>query len=77
VPIDLDTMFIYSFGISIPGATTGFAGFLDAGGEAVATIQNPAPFYTGTVLYACGFVIDPFAELGVQTVTNAVSVLLH
>ncbi|MBL8896900.1 MAG: hypothetical protein JNM84_04705 [Planctomycetes bacterium] len=77
VPIDLDTTFVYTFGVSIPGVTANFAGFLDAQGEAVATLQNPAPLYIGTVVYACGFVIDPLAELGVQTITNAVAVRLH
>ena len=55
----------------VPGVTTGYAGSLDAQGEAVASVTSPSPVLTGLPVWTGFFTIDPNAFLSVKTISNS------
>jgi hypothetical protein len=70
--LSFDVLFFLTVNNLLPGTFSSFAGFLDARGEAVATVAIPAslPPHLGVPIYVSGVVIDPLAPGGASTVGN-------
>lgn len=77
VPLDPDALFLTTFGTSIPTLSTGFFGVLDAGGEAVGSLQNPLAALAGATIWVGGFTLTPTAPFNVATISNSFPVELH
>jgi hypothetical protein len=77
VPIDLDALFTFTLAVNVPTFTTGFAGNLDAQGQAIATVQNPRAEFIGIALWACAFTVDFTAPFALETISNAVPLELQ
>lgn len=73
IPLNPDVLFLNSIG-GIPGVATGFAGLLDANGEAGGAITMPFPQLVGLHLFAGFLTIDLNAPFGVQTISNALEI---
>jgi hypothetical protein len=77
VPIDLDALFAFTFGVNVPGFTAGFAGNLDGQGQTIAAVLNPRPIFAGIELWACAFTVDFTAPFAIKTISNDVPLELH
>lgn len=77
VPIDPDGLFLSTFAAGLPPFTTGFFGLLDAQGEGMGTLVNPAPVFVGLPLYAGGFTFDFASPYSIRTISNAVAIQLQ
>jgi len=74
VPLDPDWLLIATFGQSVPGYSTGWSGQLDGGGEAIASLTNANPAFTGLTLYIGGLTWDVNQPFGVGTIMNSFAV---
>jgi hypothetical protein len=73
IPLNPDVLFLNSIG-GIPGVATGFAGALDANGQAGGAITMPFPQLLGLHLFAGFLTIDLNAPFGVRTISNAIEI---
>lgn len=71
VPLDPDGLFIASFGTGVPPFTSGYAGLLNASGEANATITCAIPAVVGLTVWTGMFTLDAPAPFGVKTISNS------
>ena len=77
VPLDPDALLLATFGTGVPPLTAGFAGVLDANGEASATITTLIPPLVGIRVHAGWFTLDVTAPFGVKTISNSVAIELQ
>lgn len=74
VPLDPDWLLVGTLGQSIPGYSTGWAGSLDAGGEAAATLSCASPALVGLSFWVGGLTWQNGHPFGVGTVMNSFQV---
>jgi len=74
VPLDPDWLLIATFGATVPGYTTGWAGQLDGAGEGLASLTNASPAFTGLSFWVGGLTWDLSQPFGVGTIMNSFQV---
>jgi len=76
IPLNVDALF--SASLSLPGIFSGFTGRLSSAGQALAGIHVPKVLaLRGVGFHVAGVVLDASAPFGINTVTNALHVLVH